>query len=446
MLRTLFLYFWSIIIMLAFSLLRLAGHLIPSLASFSAGRIIDKTLLQRLAAAAAGKKRRVLVLCSSAGEYEQALPLIAKLEQSADSLVVIVFFSPSGINFVKARGDSRNFVLAPMDSIWQWRRLFAAVRPTVSVVVRHELWPGFLGVAREVSSRVLLINVSKSSEKLPAYWQRYAKRWLYGFFDQIFFVSSADLHHYQQSYRLPEVQLAVSGDSKYDRVLVKSPRDRALAQEFSSYLDCATGSLPRLIVGSAWPQDWLLVMKGLVRVREESNFAVCCIIAPHEPTEAHLQELEEACAAHGFRSRRLSTLADQLHGKVPCRALACDEIILVDSLGVLSALYGACHGALVGGAMHHKIHNVLEPASYGLAIAHGPFYRNSVEAIALVEAGLARVVNNSEEFARWCAQMQVGTLPQGAQVRAFLEARRGAVDTLFAAIEGEAEVLCKKSS
>ena len=56
-------------------------------------------------------------------------------------------------------------------------------------------------------------------------------------------------------------------------------------------------------------------------------------------------------------------------------------------MGQLSEFYGICHLAVVGGANHYQVHNVLEPA---LMVCHNIWtkHKNSHEAMDLVRKGL----------------------------------------------------------
>jgi 3-deoxy-D-manno-octulosonic-acid transferase len=429
------LYLWSFLISMGVAVARLWAFFRPPLAEHLRDRQLDLRHMHTFEGLAPHATKRVLIFCSSAGEYEQAVPLMEKLEKHVDTVVLIVFFSPSGVKFFKARGDTRHYLLAPRDTLWQWRLVFSAFKPTVTVVVRHELWPAFLTVARAHCTSLVLINVSRSREQPPHLLVRVAKRWLYGFFDQIFCVSAEDARFFQQWYRLPATRVRISGDSKYDRVLLKSAREQAMVEEFRHLFARLAPAVPRLIVGSGWPADIELVLEGLALVRQKRGSGLCCIIALHEPDAAHLAEVEARCRHYGFISRRFSSLQEHLSaGAASPAPLGQDEIVLLDSLGKLSALYGCCQLAWVGGAMHFKVHNVLEPSSYGLALAHGPLYKNSAEAVALVDAGLSTVLQEAHAFARWCEEAGAGRLPEGAAVKNFLEMHRGAVDQLYTAM------------
>ena len=55
-------------------------------------------------------------------------------------------------------------------------------------------------------------------------------------------------------------------------------------------------------------------------------------------------------------------------------------ILIIDSIGLLAKLYSICDLAFVGGAMHYRVHNVLEPSCFGMPVAFGPLFDTSQEA------------------------------------------------------------------
>ena len=78
----------------------------------------------------------------------------------------------------------------------------------------------------------------------------------------------------------------------------------------------------------------------------------------------------------------------------------------------LFELYGVAHATFVGGALHHKIHNVLEPAIFGCHIAHGPRYHNQKEAKWLVEKGFSTVATADKDVTRWIRSLPEHTNPK----------------------------------
>ena len=75
------------------------------------------------------------------------------------------------------------------------------------------------------------------------------------------------------------------------------------------------------------------------------------------------------------------------------------RIIVVDTVGVLADLYKYAHIAYVGGSFRQGIHNVMEPAIYGIPVLYGPQYKNSLEAIRLLESGGSAIVKSEAEVA-----------------------------------------------
>jgi 3-deoxy-D-manno-octulosonic-acid transferase len=116
---------------------------------------------------------------------------------------------------------------------------------------------------------------------------------------------------------------------------------------------------------------------------------VLVLLVPHEPTEGALEDVENILGSKP-RSIRFSNLNDYAN----------ERIIIVDSIGILMALYQYANVAYVGGSFRQGIHNVLEPAVYGIPVVFGPRHTNSREAIELVRCGGGFVVNDQQECYR----------------------------------------------
>jgi 3-deoxy-D-manno-octulosonic-acid transferase len=109
------------------------------------------------------------------------------------------------------------------------------------------------------------------------------------------------------------------------------------------------------------------------------------IIAPHEPTTAHLAPIESWARNAGLRVGRLG---------VPGAADA--DVIVVDRVGVLGDLYALADLAFVGGAFHAAgLHSVLEPAAFGAPVLFGPRYEASRDARLLLDADAAVSVKDA---------------------------------------------------
>jgi 3-deoxy-D-manno-octulosonic-acid transferase len=72
--------------------------------------------------------------------------------------------------------------------------------------------------------------------------------------------------------------------------------------------------------------------------------------------------------------------------------------MIVDTMGMLAAIYRYGQLAYIGGGFGSGIHNVLEAATYGIPVIYGPKYKKYKEAGDLVELGGGFEINSFEEF------------------------------------------------
>ena len=98
-----------------------------------------------------GRKHAILFYLSSAGEYEQAKPLLDRCSADPTIYVAILFHSRSGYIHASALSEAIDFMMAPVDRPFNWRRLFEAIDPSITVLVRNEFWPNFMAMAYKKS-------------------------------------------------------------------------------------------------------------------------------------------------------------------------------------------------------------------------------------------------------------------------------------------------------
>lgn len=436
------LWLWSVLV----ETLRLLGLLFPGrLRRFFEERKSYKKELEKIRSLRGQHKHSVLFFCSSAGEYEQARPLLEHWQEKS-VLCTLVFFSPSGTSYAKTQREQNIFFLSPLDTLWDWKALFEAAQPDATLVVRHELWPCFLHIA-SIYSTLYLLNASQGSRPLSR-WGSFLRSHLLSYFSAIHSVSEKDAQFFKNL--LPansKTSIFVSGDSKFDRVIQRSAAKKDRVAEIKAELDRAFPSKPlRLTLGSAWPADVELGLEAFLSYknanksslagREDSVGSISskpprvlqCIIVPHQPNQVHLAEIQQNC-----QSKRLSCILfselKNYKAEGPIK-----DVVIVDAMGWLCELYGASDLAFVGGAMHHQVHNVLEPASHGLSIAFGPLYQNSHEAIKLVEASLACSVRDTTELLTWITK-HLARPADKTSVLQFLEKEAQASKKMISQIE-----------
>ncbi len=355
-----------------------------------------------------------LFFCSSAGEYEQAVPLLDKLQGKRQDKTLL-FFSPSGYRFAQLRREPARCLLAPPDLFWLWWLCFAACRPRAVIVIRHELWPAFLAAAR-CWSTLYLVDAS-----FPHRRYRHLRGWLLGFFHKIFVVAELDRVTAQHSFSVPQARLLVAGDSKYDRAAQRVAEEKLNDTAFLLLQEHAPRQ--RLLIGSAWEAEINAVLAAYRSCRDRWQV----LIAPHTPQAQMVSWIESLCQQQKFSVRRYTQLS------LP---FANADVIIIDTLGCLTELYALADLALVGGGMQGKVHNVLEPVFHGLPTAMGKNFTNSSEAKLLHDAGWVAVVDADSITAWWQAHAAKHIdRARREQQLAFVQALCGATAAICAVLE-----------
>lgn len=330
-------------------------------------------------------RKRIWVHSSSLGEFEQAKPIIVALRQRYPNLDIIVsFFSPSGYD------NSRTYKLAslityiPFDTPRNARRFLNLIRPDVAIMVRYDLWPNHIWELTRRNIPTILANATMRSNS-SRFWLalRHFHHYLYNDLTAILTVSRADVEAFRR-FHLTKPQLQAIGETRYDQVW-----QRSLEAKEKHFIP---SSLLRrrhvVVVGSSWEEDEAVLLPVFRKIVQNDPSALM-ILVPHEPTVATLERLELSLNAH-LRSIRFSALNDYAN----------EHVIIVDSIGILMALYQYADVAYVGGSFKQGVHNVLEPAAYGVPVLFGPRYENSHEAKELVRRGGGFVVADQQDCYR----------------------------------------------
>jgi 3-deoxy-D-manno-octulosonic-acid transferase len=375
----------------------------------------------------------ILFFCSSAGEFEQARPLIDKLSANRDLLCHVIFFSASGAKFVRARKDDVSWSMSPLDDAGAWHEIFTVLRPSMALIVRHELWPSFLWVAAQYCEIVVINAVIPSLFGRQSAWKDkvnvWIKSWLMRFVDRVFVVTAADREFFVNWLRVSPDLVQVSGDTKYDRVIQRASQKQAamsdLRERFSRIWPM-DGFERTLIIGSAHLPDvqWLvdsLASEKLAKLR--------ILVVPHDVSSGNVAKIYDAFRQHKLTVELLSEIESgaKSSGESP-------RVLIADEMGRLSELYGLADYAWIGGAAHHKVHNVLEPAAWGIPVLCGPHYQNSQEAVAMANAGVLRVIATQERVLEALIDMMASARDEGDRARHFAREMSGATELVLNSI------------
>lgn len=320
---------------------------------------------------------------SSMGEFEQAKPIIEELKRRININVLVTFFSPSGYKNSLKYPHAEIISYLPFDNTHNIKRFVSLVKPSVVFFMRYDFWPNLIWTLDKYKIPAYIVDATMrkdSKRKLPVSKQFHSA--LFNKFSKILTISEKDMKSFKE-FGISDDKLAVVGDTRFDRVYQKS-------------IDAKTKNLFRkeiiegkkiIVLGSTWEADEEVILPAIKKlIKYVDNILV--IIAPHEPTSKRLDELEYFL--EGIGNIRFSFKNDYKN----------EKIILIDSIGILLTLYFYADIAYVGGSFKQGIHNVLEPAVYGIPVIFGPRNKNSQEAQKMMQLGCGIQISNQKEAYR----------------------------------------------
>ncbi len=319
--------------------------------------------------------------CASLGEFEHIKPFLRRLKEKVpESKSVVMFFSPSGYENAKETPGVDLFLYAPFDWWLPTWRLFHLFRPKVLIIAKYDVWLNQIWAAKMMGIPRILINATlhhHSRRLLPGV--RNLVRLVYKHLDRVLTISEDDCLLYQRL--VSPGKIVTVGDSKYDQVIYRSQESRP-HQLLPADL---TKEKFIIVAGSTWGEDETQLIPAIRSLLYHfENLLV--IVCPHEPTPAHLEELH--AQVRFFPTCFYSQMDSCSNARV----------ILIDQVGLLADLYGLANIAYVGGSFKQGIHNVLEPAVYGIPVIFGPVNANSHEAQLLKQAEGGFEVTNPEDL------------------------------------------------
>lgn len=343
--------------------IRLAATWNPKASKWVEGR---KNWRRRMSASFSGEDKVIWIHCASLGEFEQGRPVIDWIRQNRPTdKILLTFFSPSGYEKRKDYPAADVVLYLPADRPKNARDMLDLVPVRMALFIKYEFWYYYLDELRKRNISTFLISGYFRRSQLFFKWYGGWYRKMLRVYTQIFVQdhSSLDLLH-----SIGIKGAMVAGDTRFDRVMqiAGNIKKVPLLEKFRSRGDIVVG-------GSTWEED----EQALRELYVQSGSSLQLIIAPHEPTIRNIERLREM-----FPDHLLFSQLDQ-------GAIEKVRVIIVDTIGHLSALYHYGTIAMIGGGFGKGIHNVLEATAAGLPVFFGPNYKRFHEARELVRLGCA---------------------------------------------------------
>jgi 3-deoxy-D-manno-octulosonic-acid transferase len=376
------------------------------------------------------------VHAASVGELNAARPLIGRLlarrQSDGGSGIVLTTLTPTAAAQALAHYRDRpgiRTLLAPLDRPADVRAWLDGTRPARLLLIETELWPELLTACRQRQIPVAMANARLSARTVRSY-RRFAGlfRPLIAGIKPIACQTRTDAERFARLGARSEA-IHVTGNVKFDPAPVAP-----LRAEVAATLEAFEGR-PSWVAGSTHRGEESVIAKAHRSVLAKHPEALL-VVVPRHPERA--DEAEEALREAGLEAVRLSRLEsgtmESSHSRSEKKGVAA---LVVDRLGLLSALYERADANFVGGSLVEGIggHNLIEAALAGHPVLTGPFTDDQSEAAAGLEAvdGLARVQDEHELAAAitdiLAADRGTGrfeAMPRNAAE--FLAAQRGALD------------------
>jgi len=366
--------------------------------------------------ATAGRKR-LWVHCASLGEFEQGRPLIEALRKEYPQLaIVLTFFSPSGYGIRKDYPHADHVFYLPPDGKRNAAVFIREVNPVLAVFVKYEFWYYYLHTLGQRNIPAILVSAAFRPAQ-PFF------RWYGGMFRQLLrYFSLIFVQHEAAAALLAGIglreQVIVAGDTRYDRVV------EIAAGAGSFPVIAAFKGAGRLVVaGSTWPADEQLLRECLSVLPAGWKL----VIAPHEIDAPHIRRLLQLFEGEAV-----------VYSSLQAAAASGKRVLVIDNIGILSALYRYGAIAYVGGGFQKGgIHNILEPAVFGLPVLFGPNYRKFAEAENMVARRYAYPVRDAAACRSALQRLTADTVLREqlhAAIAAYVRQQTGAVDKILAYI------------
>ena len=360
----------------------------------------------------------------SVGEVSAAAALVRALHaRHPDVPLVLTTATPTGrAQAATLFGADVEVRFLPYDTAGSVRRFLARIRPLAAIIMETELWPNLLHECGRRGVPVVFASARLAARSVPRYRR----------FGTLFSAGLRNAWVAAQSSTDADRFIALGADPARTRVVGNLKFDmrpgEAVAESGRELRRRYLGARPVWTAGSTHEGEEELVL-GAHAVLERAVRGALLVLVPRHPQRfAGVAALLERRGLVFDRRGRSETVRPEA------------QVLLLDTMGELTAFYAASDVAFVGGSLVPVGgHNLLEPAALGVPVITGPHTENGPEiARLLIEAGGALEVADGVALAAAAGRLLADPALRermGESARSFVEAHRGSLARLLALIE-----------
>jgi 3-deoxy-D-manno-octulosonic-acid transferase len=372
----------------------------------------------------------------SVGEVSLIGTLIREIEaKQPEWECVVSTTTATGYALAKKKYPQLTVFYSPLDFSWAVRRAMRRVRPTLLVLAELELWPNLIRAAKQQGANVAIINGRLSAKSFRGYRR---VRWLAKRILRRVDLIAAQNDEYAERFRAlgarPEA-VHVTGSLKFDGA--QTDRDNEATRRLRELAGSSHDDIV-FLAGSTQAPEEEIVLRSFAALKADYP-KLKLVLVPRHPHR--FDEVAELLSRSGLPWRRRSELPVQSSrfkvqgsgvGNFESGTLNLEpRVLLVDTIGELSAWWGTATIGFVGGSLGSRGgQNMIEPAAYGVATCFGPNTRNFRDIVGLLLGrNAAVVVRDGEEltsFVRQCLREPSVARRLGGRASALVREQLGA--------------------
>ncbi len=347
--------------------------------------------------------------CASLGEFDQGLPLMWKFRnEKPDTYILVTFFSPSGMEHYHKRKHPADYVcFLPLDTPSNARTFINHFQPKYFCLIKYEFWSNYILTAKQAGT--LVYNVSglfRENHRFFKWYGSFFRKTLQQF--DWFFVQNEASVALLESIGIE--RHSIVGDSRYDKVY-----ETKLCHKSDPKIEQFCGNSKVFIVGSSWPKDEEILLPVI------NQISCKVIIAPHNIDAKSIQGITSKL------KRKFTRYTDK-------KILETADILVLDTIGHLSSAFSFGSLAYIGGGFSGNLHNILEPAAFGMGVMFGPKFEKFPEADAFIKRGFGFDVSTSEELKHRIEYVLENRDVINERAEHFVEENRGASQKIYSLI------------
>lgn len=361
--------------------------------------------------------RVIWIHCASLGEFEQGRPVIEAIKREIPAYkIMLTFFSPSGYEIRKNYNNADCITYLPADSPRNAEKFTDLVNPEFVIFVKYEFWNNY--ISELYKNKIPLYLISGIFRPGQHFFKWYGSffRGMLKKFEQIFVQDQRSLDLLSG---IGIMNVTLAGDTRFDRVIQIAGTARDIRQ-----IEQFRGDEKLFLAGSSWRPDEEIISEYINRHPARMKW----VFAPHEIDKSNIDRLEKLFKVKCARFSEFN------ENSVDAR------VLIIDNIGMLSSAYRYAYIAGIGGGFGKGIHNILEPACWGIPVIFGPKHENFKEAVDLLASGGAKTFSTYSDFEKnmdlWLSDEKIYT--NSAQIASeYIKENAGATEIIIKEISGK---------